>query len=167
MVMELLDGIDLKSYITRKGLLTWKETLHFTIQIAKALKHAHSKGIIHRDIKPQNIMVLKDATVKVADFGIARLTTSHEMRASDNYGSVHYISPEQVRGGRVDARADIYSLGVVMYEMLTSSLPYDGDNDVEISMSHLNGQPTPPRELNPEAPLGLQDITLGAMEPDI
>jgi len=168
MVMELLDGIDLKSYINRKGLLTWKETLHFTIQIAKALKHAHSKGIIHRDIKPQNIMVLKDATVKVADFGIARLmSSSHESSGNDNYGSAHYISPEQVRGGRIDARTDIYSLGVVMYEMLTSTLPFDGESDLEIAMRRIDSPPTAPRDLNPEVPLGLQDITLGAMESDI
>lgn len=118
-VMELIDGLTLKQYMQQKGVLNWREALHFAIQIAKALEHAHSRGIVHRDIKPHNIMVLKDGSVKVADFGIARITSSSNTLTREALGSVHYISPEQAKGGRVDERTDIYSLGVVLYEMLT------------------------------------------------
>lgn len=119
-VMELIDGLTLKQYMQQKGVLNWREALHFAIQIAKALEHAHSRGIVHRDIKPHNIMVLKDGSVKVADFGIARITSSSNTLTREALGSVHYISPEQAKGGRVDERTDIYSLGVVLYEMLTA-----------------------------------------------
>ncbi|MDR0917467.1 MAG: Stk1 family PASTA domain-containing Ser/Thr kinase [Oscillospiraceae bacterium] len=166
MVMELLDGLTLKAYITRKGVLTWKETLHFSLQIAKALSHAHSMGIIHRDIKPQNVMVLRDGSVKVMDFGIARLMASPNTKKQESFGSVHYISPEQAKGIPVDARTDLYSLGVVMYEMLTGVLPYEGDSDVAIAVQHINSTPVPPTELNPDIPLGLQDITLRALIAD-
>lgn len=163
-VMELIEGITLKQYINRKGVLNWKEALHFTTQIAKALSHAHSRGIIHRDIKPHNIMILKDGSVKVADFGIARLLSTQNTLTHEALGSVHYISPEQAKGGHVDARSDIYSVGVVMYEMLTSRLPFEGDSAVSIAIQHISSIPLMPREINPEIPVGLEQITMHAME---
>ena len=166
-VMELIDGITLKQYMNRKGLLTWKEALHFSTQIAKALSHAHSRGIIHRDIKPHNIMILKDGSVKVADFGIARLITMKNTLTQDTLGSVHYISPEQAKGGYVDARSDIYSVGVVLYEMLTSRLPFVGASPVAVAIQHISAIPLMPRDINPDIPVGLEDITMHAMEPDL
>ena len=166
-VMELIEGITLKQYINRKGLLNWKETLHFTTQIVKALSHAHSRGIIHRDIKPHNIMILKDGSVKVADFGIARLLTMQNTLTQDALGSVHYISPEQAKGGHIDARSDIYSVGVVMYEMLTSRLPFVGDTAVSVAIQHISAIPLMPRDINPDIPIGLEEITMHAMEPDV
>ncbi|MDR2421043.1 MAG: Stk1 family PASTA domain-containing Ser/Thr kinase [Oscillospiraceae bacterium] len=163
-VMELIEGITLKQYINRKGLLSWKEALHFSIQIAKAIAHAHSKGIIHRDIKPHNIMILKDGSIKVADFGIARLISNQNTLAQESLGSVHYISPEQAKGGHVDVRTDIYSLGVVMYEMLTSRLPFIGDSPVSVAIQHISSIPLMPRDINPDVPQGLEDITMHAME---
>ncbi|MGX8698514.1 MAG: Stk1 family PASTA domain-containing Ser/Thr kinase [bacterium] len=166
-VMELIEGITLKEYINRKGILNWKEALHFTTQIAKALSHAHSRGIIHRDIKPHNIMILKDGSLKVADFGIARLLTTQNTLTQEALGSVHYISPEQAKGGQVDARSDIYSVGVVMYEMLTSRLPFEGDSAVAIAIQHISSVPLMPRDINPNIPAGLEDITMHAMEPNL
>lgn len=166
-VMELIEGITLKQYINRKGVLNWKETLHFGTQIAKALKHAHSRGIIHRDIKPHNIMILKDGSVKVADFGIARLLTTQNTLTNEALGSVHYISPEQAKGGHVDERSDLYSLGVVMYEMLTNRLPFEGESAVAVAIQHINSIPLTPREINPEIPVGLEQITMHAMEPSL
>lgn len=166
-VMELIEGITLKQYINRKGLLNWKEALHFATQVTKALGHAHSRGIIHRDIKPHNIMVLKDGSVKVADFGIARLQSTQNTLTQEALGSVHYISPEQAKGSHVDARSDIYSLGVVMYEMLTSHLPFEGDSAVSVAIQHISAIPLMPREINPEIPPGLETITMHAMEPDL
>jgi serine/threonine-protein kinase len=167
-VMELIEGITLKQYINRKGQLTWKETLHFTTQITKALSHAHSRGIIHRDIKPHNIMILKDGSVKVADFGIARLQSNQSSTLTQQaLGSVHYISPEQAKGSRVDARSDIYSVGVVMYEMLTSRLPFEGDSAVSVAIQHISSVPLMPRDLNPDIPIGLEEITMKAMNPDL
>ena len=125
-VMELIEGVTLMQYMQKRGALGWKEALHFSVQIARALEHAHSKGIVHRDIKPQNVMILRDGTIKVADFGIAALETRQEQRSDQTVGSVHYIAPEQARGEQPDTRSDIYSLGVVMYEMLTGRMPYDG-----------------------------------------
>jgi serine/threonine-protein kinase len=166
-VMELIEGITLKQYINKKGLLNWKETLHFSTQVIKALSHAHSRGIIHRDIKPHNIMILKDGSVKVADFGIARLLTMQNTLTQEALGSVHYISPEQAKGGHVDARSDIYSGGVVMYEMLTSRLPFVGESAVSVAIQHISAIPLMPRELNPDIPVGLEDIAMHAMEPDL
>ena len=166
-VMELIEGITLKQYINRKGILNWKEVLHFTTQIAKALEHAHSRGIIHRDIKPHNIMILKDGTVKVADFGIARLLSTQSTLTQQTLGSVHYISPEQAKGDAADARSDIYSVGVVMYEMLTSRLPFEGDNAVSIAIQHISSVPLQPREINPDIPVGLEEITMRAMSPTL
>ena len=168
-VMELIDGITLKQYIQRRGgVLTWKEALHFITQIIKALSHAHSRGIIHRDIKPQNIMVLRDGSIKVTDFGIARLASAvQNTLTQEALGSVHYISPEQARGSRIDGRSDIYSAGVVLYEMLTGRLPFEGDTPVSVAIQHINSLPLPPRELNPDIPEALEKITMRAMAPNV
>ena len=166
-VMELIDGITLKQYMEKKAPLSWRETLHFSMQIAKALEHAHSRNIIHRDIKPHNIMILKDGSVKVADFGIARVASSQNTLTKEALGSVHYISPEQARGGRVDNRTDIYSLGVVMYEMLTGRPPYDGETPVSVAIQHINGTPLSPSLLNSSIPTGLEQITMHAMCSDL
>lgn len=166
-VMELIDGITLKEYLRQKGAIAPSEALDFTIQIAKALEHAHGKGIIHRDIKPQNIMLLKNGMIKVADFGIAELQNDIEESNGETVGSVHYIAPEQARGAAPDARSDIYSLGIVMYEMLTGRLPYVGDTDVEVAVKHMNTVPVSPREIVPEIPEELERICLKAMDADI
>ena len=161
-VMELVDGITLKQYMDKRGAISWKEALHFTKQITKALAHAHSRGIIHRDIKPQNIMLLKDGTRKVADFGIAAL--ENEMQESGQaVGSIHYIAPEQARGENPDARSDIYSLGIVMYEMLTGRKPYTGETIGEIAVKHMSSLPTMPSDIVPDIPPELERITLKAM----
>lgn len=167
-VMEYVEGINLKQYMKKKGALSWKETLHFATQIAKALSHAHSKGIIHMDIKPQNIMLPRDGTAKVADFGIAQFgDTGEEAGDSEEaVGSIHYISPEQARGEAVDARSDIYSLGVVMYEMLTGKLPFDGESVAEVAVKHFTVIPEAPTVINPEIPPELEEITLHAMQPN-
>ena len=163
-VMELIEGISLKQYMEKKKFLNWKETLHFAIQIAKALQHAHSRGIVHRDIKPHNIMVLKNGSVKVTDFGIARLMSQGNTLTKEALGSVHYISPEQAKGGRVDDRSDIYSLGVVMYEMMCGRPPYDGDSPVAVAIQHINGGAVMPSTINPNIPGGLEQIIMKAME---
>ncbi|MEL4861286.1 Stk1 family PASTA domain-containing Ser/Thr kinase [Pseudoflavonifractor phocaeensis] len=168
-VMELIEGITLKQYMQKRGgKLSWKESLHFITQIMKALSHAHSRGIIHRDIKPHNIMVLRDGSVKVADFGIARLVSaSQNTMTQEALGSVHYISPEQARGSRIDARSDIYSAGVVLYEMLTGRLPYEGDSPVAVAIQHINSIPLSPRELEPSIPEAMEEITMKAMASDM
>ena len=165
-VMELIDGISLKQYMEKKGVLNWKETLHFAIQISKALEHAHSRGIVHRDIKPHNVMVLKNGSVKVADFGIARVMSKSNTLTKEALGSVHYISPEQAKGGRVDNRSDIYSLGTVMYEMMTGRPPYDGESPVAVAIQHINGGAKMPSTLNPNIPGGLEQIIMKAMAHD-
>ena len=166
-VMELIDGITLKQYLQKKSVLDSSEVLDFTIQTAKALEHAHSKGIIHRDIKPQNIMLLKDGMIKVADFGIASLENTIEENNGETVGSVHYIAPEQARGEAPDARSDIYSLGIVMYEMLTGKLPYVGNSDVEVAVKHMNTDPVTPRDIVPSIPEELERICLKAMNSNI
>ena len=166
-VMELIEGITLKQYMQRRGALTWKEVLHFSTQISKALAHAHSRGIIHRDIKPHNILILADSSVKVTDFGIARLTNLQDTLTNETLGSVHYISPEQAKGGHIDARTDIYSLGVVMYEMLTGRLPFEGDSAVSVAIQHISSIPLQPREISGDVPAGLETITMRAMNPDL
>ena len=162
-VMELIDGISLKQYMEKKGVLNWKETLHFAIQICKALEHAHSRGLVHRDIKPHNIMVLKNGSVKVTDFGIARVMSKSNTLTKEALGSVHYISPEQAKGGRVDDRSDLYSLGTVMYEMITGRPPYDGESPVAVAIQHINGGARMPSTLNPNIPGGLEQIIMKAM----
>ena len=162
-VMELIDGITLKQYMARRGEMDWRETLHFIIQIMRALEHAHSRGIVHRDIKPQNIMVLRDGSVKVADFGIACLQNTAQTMTQDALGSVHYISPEQARGEHIDARSDIYSAGVVLYEMLTGRLPFEGDSAVSVAIQHLSSVPLAPSEIREDVPKALELICMKAM----
>ena len=166
-VMELIDGISLKQYMERKGVLNWKETLHFAMQIAKGLEHAHSRGIIHRDIKPHNVMVLKNGSVKVMDFGIARVMSKSNTLTKEALGSVHYISPEQAKGGHTDTRSDIYSLSVVMYEMMTGRPPYDGESPVAVAIQHINGGAAMPSALNPNIPAGLEQIIMKGMALEI
>jgi serine/threonine-protein kinase len=166
-VMELIDGITLKQYMQKKGRLSWREVLHFSTQITKALIHAHSRGIIHRDIKPHNIMILRDGSVKVADFGIARFSNKQNTLTQEALGSVHYISPEQARGSHIDARSDIYSVGVVMYEMLTMRLPYEGDSPVSVAIQHINSIPLTPREIDESIPEALETITMKAMSANL
>ena len=165
-VMELIDGITLKQYMERRGQMDWREALHFVTQIMRALSHAHSRGIIHRDIKPQNIMVLRDGSVKVADFGIACLADAAQTLTQEALGSVHYISPEQARGDRIDARSDIYSSGVVLYEMLTGRLPFEGDSAVSVAIQHLSSVPLSPRDINENVPEALELICMKAMNPN-
>ena len=164
-VMELIDGITLKQYLKKRGALNWKEAVHFAKQIAKALSHAHQRGIIHRDIKPQNIMLLRDGTIKVADFGIAALEDERQ-DSNEAIGSIHYIAPEQARGKDPDARSDIYSLGVVMYEMLSGVRPFTGDSINEIAAKHLE-PPVPISEYSPDVPEELEKIVAKAMNADI
>ena len=167
-VMEYVDGITLKEYLKQRGgALTWKETVHFATQVLSALQHAHSKGIIHRDVKPQNIMLLADGSIKMMDFGIARFSRAQSQTVSDKaIGSVHYISPEQAKGERTDARTDIYSVGVMLYEMLSGRLPFDGDGAVSIAIMQISEKPKPLAEIAPNTPEGLRQIAEKAMEKD-
>ncbi len=164
-VMEYIDGITLKEFIERQGSLRWKDAVYFTIQILKGLQHAHDKGIVHRDVKPQNIMVLSDGTIKVADFGIARFARNEQRTITDKaIGSVHYISPEQARGEKTDEKADIYSVGVMLYEMLTGQLPFEAESAVSVAIMQLQRDPKLPTEVNPAIPVGLEQITMHAMQ---
>ncbi len=164
-VMEYIDGITLKQYIEQQGAIRWQEVVHFMIQILDALEVAHDKGIIHRDIKPQNILLLSDGTIKVTDFGIARFVESETQTMTDKaIGSVHYISPEQARGDYITDKADIYSTGVMMYEMLTGRLPFVADTAVSVALMQLQAKPRMPREINRSIPRGLEQITMKAME---
>lgn len=164
-VMEYIDGITLKQYIEQQGEIKWREALYFTVQILRALQHAHEKGIIHRDIKPQNIMLLEDGTIKVTDFGIARFSQAETQTMTDKaIGSVHYIAPEQARGGYINDKADIYSVGVMLYEMLTGQLPFVADNAVSVAIMQMQAEPTPPSRINASIPKGLEEITMHAME---
>ena len=165
-VMEYIDGITLKEYIDSERVLNWKDAVHFIIQILRALQHAHNRGIVHRDIKPQNIMLLTDGTIKVMDFGIAKFAREESMTATDQaIGTVHYISPEQARGDVTDEKSDIYSVGVMFYEMLTGQKPFDTDNPVSIAVMHIKNIPVRPRDINPNIPSGLEEIIMHAMEP--
>ena len=162
-VMELIDGITLKQYLQDHGPIDAPQAVDFSLQIARALSHAHGKGIVHRDIKPQNILVVEDGVIKVADFGIANLQSEVPDVENEAIGSVHYISPEQARGLPVDGRSDIYSLGIVMYEMLSGKLPFDGDDDRTVALKHLSAVPTPLREITPSVPEALEKIVMKAM----
>lgn len=164
-VMEFVDGITLKEYIDQQGRLRWRDAVHFVEQILRALQHAHDRGIVHRDIKPQNIMLLSDGTIKVTDFGIARFSRSETRTLTDKaIGSVHYISPEQASGGVTDRKSDIYSVGVMLYEMLTGALPFEADSPVSVALKQIQSQPKSPRQINPLIPEGLEEITMRAMQ---
>ncbi len=166
-VMEYIDGITLKEYIDNEKVLTWKDSVHFIIQVLRALQHAHDRGIVHRDIKPQNIMLFTDGTIKVMDFGIAKFAREDGGTQTDQaIGTVHYISPEQARGDETDEKSDIYSVGVMLYEMLTGQKPFDTDNPISIAVMHMQNTPERPRAINPDIPAGLEEIILRAMEKD-
>ena len=166
-VMEYVDGITLKQYINQQTDMRWKDAVYLTIQVLRALQHAHDKGIVHRDVKPQNIMLLSDGTIKVTDFGIARFARSQQKTMTDKaIGSVHYISPEQARGEQTDEKADIYSVGVMLYEMLTGRLPFEAESAVSVAIMQLQKDPVLPRNINSNIPLGLEQITMHAMQKD-
>ena len=156
-VMEYVQGITLKTYIEKKGHLNYKEVLSIAIQVGRGIEAAHNKGIIHRDIKPQNIIISNEGKVKVTDFGIAKATSSNTMSA-EAMGSVHYISPEQARNGYVSTQSDIYSLGIVMYEMTTGRVPFDGETAVAVAIQHLQGDMVPPSQLVAGVPLAIERI---------
>ena len=158
-VMELVEGITLKEYIAKKGKLPVREATSIALQVAAGLETAHANGIIHRDVKPQNIIISVDGKAKIADFGIARAATSNTIN-SNVMGSVHYSAPEQTRGGYSDAKSDIYSMGITMYEMLTGRVPYDGDSTVEVALKHLQEEMIPPRRISPEIPRSTEQIIL-------
>ncbi|MGN1443447.1 MAG: PASTA domain-containing protein, partial [Acutalibacteraceae bacterium] len=167
-VMEYVNGITLKEYIEQQGTINTREAVYFVTQILRALQHAHDKGIVHRDIKPQNIMLTSDGTIKVTDFGIARFSRSEtETMNGQAIGSVHYISPEQAKGSVTDAKTDIYSVGVVLYEMLTGKLPFQSENAVSVALMQLQNDPVMPREINPDIPVGLEQIILRAMQKNL
>lgn len=167
-VMEYIEGITLKEYIEQQKVINWKEAVHFTTQILRALQHAHDKGIVHRDVKPQNIMLLQNGNIKVTDFGIARFSRGETRTMTESaIGSVHYISPEQARGEITDDKADIYSVGVVLYEMITGKLPFESDSAVSVAIMQLQNEAVHPREINPQIPVGLEQITLRAMQKNI
>ncbi len=168
MVTEFIDGCTLKDIVNSEGALNTKKAVDYALQIVAGIEHAHRRGIIHRDIKPQNILVANDGTVKLVDFGIARMTsqTTRTMAGKDALGSVHYLSPEQARGANVDGRTDIYSFGILLYEMFTGNVPFEGSEPVSIAMKHVNERPEAPIKLNPEMPKGMNDIILKCMQKD-
>ena len=164
-VMEYIEGVTLKEYIEERGVIDWNEALYFSIQILRALQHAHDKGIVHRDVKPQNIMLLENGTIKVTDFGIARFSHSETRTMTEKaIGSVHYISPEQAKGELTDEKADLYSIGVVLYEMLTGKLPFEAESAVSVALMQVNNDPALPRSINPNIPVGFEQITMKAMQ---
>ncbi len=167
-VMEYVEGITLKEYIQQQGVINHREAVFFIMQVLRALQHAHDKGIVHRDVKPQNILLLENGAIKVTDFGIARFSASETRTMTDStIGSVHYISPEQARGDLTDDKADIYSVGVMLYEMLTGKLPFESDNTVSVAIMQLQQDPVMPREINPEIPVGLEQIIIRAMQKNV
>ena len=167
-VMEYIEGNTLKEYIDEKHILPWREAVGYAVQIAKGLQQAHQNSIIHRDVKPHNIIMKNDGVLKVTDFGIARANVQATMTCEDSaIGSVHYISPEQARGGYTDERSDIYSLGIVLYEMLTGTVPFDSERPVTVAIMHLQDKPVPPREHNLSIPLPLERIVLKAMTKEV
>ena len=167
-VEEYIDGITLKEYIEQQGVLPWKDALYFATQILCALQHAHDKGIVHRDIKPQNIMLLKDGTIKVTDFGIARFARSEQRTMTDKaIGSVHYISPEQAKGEATDAKSDLYSVGVLLYEMLTGKLPFDADSAVSVALMQVQQKAVPPSQIVPDIPPAVEHIVMKAMRKNV
>ncbi|MDE6505992.1 MAG: protein kinase, partial [Eubacterium sp.] len=164
-VMEYVDGITLKEYIQKQGIITWNDAVYFISQILKALQHAHDKGIVHRDIKPQNIILLSTGEIKVTDFGIARFSRTETRTLTENaIGSVHYISPEQAKGELTDERADIYSLGVVFYEMLTGTVPFEADSAVSVALMQVRDDAKRLTDINPDIPIGLEQICFHAMQ---
>ncbi len=166
-VMEYIDGITLKEYIEQEKVIRWKEAVHFSTQILRGLQHAHDRGIVHRDIKPQNIMLLSDGTIKLTDFGIAHFSRSNTHTITTKaIGSVHYISPEQASGTGTDARADLYSIGVLLFEMLTGELPFEADSPVSVALLQIQSAPTAPTSINPDIPKGLEEIIMKAMQKD-
>ncbi|MFR5864335.1 MAG: protein kinase domain-containing protein [Acutalibacteraceae bacterium] len=166
-VMEYLDGITLKEYLDKKGALPWKEACIYIGQVLRALEHAHSKGVIHRDIKPQNIILQKNGEIKVTDFGIAKLPNDSSLTTTEKaIGTVYYISPEQASGKETSFSSDIYSVGVMLYEALTGRLPFVADSPVTIALMQINDQPTPPEEINDQIPLGVSQIVMKAMQKD-
>ncbi len=167
-VMEYVEGITLKDYILQQGKVSPREAIYYITQILRALQHAHDKGIVHRDIKPQNIMLISDGTIKVTDFGIARFSRSGTRTMTEGaIGSVHYISPEQAKGSLIDAKTDLYSVGVMLYELLTGTLPFQSDNVVSVALMQLQNDPVKPREINPEIPIGLEQIIIRAMQKNV
>ena len=163
-VMEYVEGVTLKQYLDAKGVIPWKEAVDYAAQICAGLEHAHKKGIVHKDIKPHNIIITREGTLKITDFGIAKvMSTSTIATGGGAMGSVHYFSPEQARGGYTDAKTDLYSLGVVLYEMVTGKLPFEGDTAVSIAMQHIEKEPVPPKQLNPSIPQSLENVILKAM----
>lgn len=167
-VMEHVEGITLKEYIEQQRVINSKEVVYFTTQILRALQHAHDKGIVHRDIKPQNIILLQNGNIKVTDFGIARFSRSETRTMTESaIGSVHYVSPEQARGEMTDEKTDIYSVGVLMYEMLTGELPFQGDNAISVALMQVNEEAVPPSSINEDIPTGLEQITMRAMQKNL
>ena len=158
-VMELVEGFTLKKYIEKKGKLSQHDAVQVTMQVARGLNAAHEQGIIHRDVKPQNIMVSKEGKIKVTDFGIARINDT-QISGVNTMGSVHYISPEQARGGVCDERSDIYSLGITLYEMVTGRVPFDGESTVDVALKHIKEPITPPSEYEPDLLPNLEKIIL-------
>ncbi|MBQ4516760.1 MAG: Stk1 family PASTA domain-containing Ser/Thr kinase [Clostridia bacterium] len=164
-VMEYVEGVTLKQYIDAKAIIPWKEAVDYAAQICSGLEHAHKKGIVHKDIKPHNIIITREGTLKITDFGIAKVmsTSTITTGGAAGMGSVHYFSPEQARGGYIDAKTDIYSLGILMYEMVTGRLPFEGDTAVAVAMQHIEKEPVPPCSLNKDIPQSRENVILRAM----
>ena len=166
-VMEYIDGLTLKEYITKNGALEWKDAVKITAQICSAIEHAHKNNIVHRDIKPHNILLTKEGIAKVTDFGIARAVTSSTITmVGSTIGSVHYFSPEQARGGFIDEKSDLYSLGIALYEMVTGRVPFDGDSPVSVALKHIQEKPIEPVKIVPSLPYGVNEIIMKAIQKD-